>query len=53
MRYDNITNFDRKQLSHFSHNAIFSDHSAFDNACNAYFDMKPLIRASAIPSSMP
>jgi hypothetical protein len=49
MRYDNIANFDRKQLSHLSRNAIFSDNAVFDNA---YFDMKSLMRASAIPLSM-
>jgi hypothetical protein len=49
MRYDNIAIFDRKQLSLLSHNAIFLDDAAFDNA---HFDTKPLMRASAIPSSM-
>ena len=49
MRYDNIAIFDREQLSQLSHNAIFSDNLTYDNA---YFDMKPLMRASAIPSSM-
>ncbi len=49
MRYDNIAIFDRKQLSHLSWNAIFSDTAVFDNA---YFDMKPLMRAPAIPLSM-
>ncbi len=49
MRYDNIAIFDRKQLSHLSHNAVFPDDAVFDNA---YFNIKPLMRAPAIPSSM-
>jgi hypothetical protein len=49
MRYDNIAIFDQKQLSHLSHNAVFPHNAVFDNA---YFDMKPLMRASAIPSGM-
>jgi hypothetical protein len=49
MRYDIIAIFDRKQLSHLSHKTDFSDDAVFDHA---YFDMKPLMRASAIPSSM-
>jgi hypothetical protein len=49
MRYDNIAIFDGEQLSHLSHNAIFSDNAVFDIT---YFDMKPLMRASAIPSGM-
>lgn len=49
MRYDNIAIFDGEQLSHLSHNAIFSDNAVFDNT---HFDMKPLMRASAIPSGM-
>jgi hypothetical protein len=55
MRYDINVIFNRKQLSHISHNAVFSDAAVFlDNAVfgNANFDMKPLMRASAIPSSM-
>jgi len=45
MRYDNIsiTIFDRTRLSHLSHNAVFD---------NADFDMKLLMRAPTIPSSM-
>jgi hypothetical protein len=49
MRYDIIAIFDRKQLSHLSHNAVFPDNAVFDNT---HFDMKPLMRASSIPSSM-
>jgi hypothetical protein len=51
MRYDNIgiTIFDGTRLSHLSHHAVFSHNAVFDNA---YFDMKFLMRAPAIPSSM-
>ena len=51
MRYDNIsiTIFDGTRLSHLSHEAVFSDNAAFDSA---YFDMKLLMRAPTIPSSM-
>lgn len=49
MRYANIAIFDQKQLSDLSHNAVFPDDAVFDNA---YFEMKPLMRASTIPSSM-
>jgi len=55
MRYDINAIFNRKQLSHISHNAVFSDAAVFpDNAVfgNASFDMKPWMRASAIPLSM-
>ena len=45
MRYDNINIgiFDQKPLSQLSHDAVFD---------NAFFDMKLLVRASTIPSSM-
>jgi len=51
MRYDNINIaiFDRKRLSQLSHNAVFSHDAVFDIA---HFDMKLLMRASTIPSSM-
>jgi hypothetical protein len=47
MRYDIIAIFDR-QLSHLFHDAVFDD-AVFDNA---HFDIKLLMRAPAIPSSM-
>jgi hypothetical protein len=45
MRYDNIgiTIFDGTRLSRLSHDPVFG---------KAYFDMKFLMRAPAIPSSM-